>query len=240
MNDQRASRAPDSNLWLLWSLCLRIVALVPLFCLALPGMLMWTPVFWACRVAERSVMRRRKKPTHRDEIAQYKMMCGWVLMPPMITTCAAGIAWWRGSFIDFLKLIPFLSLYVWATVRLMEEVFATLRAMFSLFRLLLVISKDEHLALRKVRDGLFGRVVQRAELAGDIKPPQPPRSRGFWFDFVMKFSPVRRRKKDWNEVLRLQSLLPVDMAAIERERAAAVPDPPVESHPLAQAIYPPQ
>eukprot|EP01062_Namystynia_karyoxenos_P065903 TRINITY_DN59957_c0_g1_i1.p1 TRINITY_DN59957_c0_g1~~TRINITY_DN59957_c0_g1_i1.p1 ORF type:complete len:625 (+),score=243.93 TRINITY_DN59957_c0_g1_i1:103-1875(+) len=239
VNDKRISRPPDGQLSMLSRLAVRFVQCAALVPFTLPGVVLWAPTFFAARKMEKMVMKRTKKPTHRDEVAQHKLASGWVFLPMMVMVTTIAAVYFLGDWLHALWLPFAVSFYMWFSIRLLEEAFAGMRAMRSLYLLLFVIDKGEHERLRKVREGLFERIVARAELAGDIKPPEPEAYRGFWFNWVLKLNPVRRRKKDWNEVLRLYSLLPVDQKAIEQTRATrddAAREPPHELHPLAEEL----
>eukprot|EP00756_Hemistasia_phaeocysticola_P011632 Hpha_TRINITY_DN15135_c3_g4::TRINITY_DN15135_c3_g4_i1::g.128237::m.128237/K13507/GAT; glycerol-3-phosphate O-acyltransferase / dihydroxyacetone phosphate acyltransferase len=232
--DHRMRQPPGPLPLVLMRILVRVMQLIVLIPFIAPGMLLWAPTFFLSRKAEKVVMKRKKKPTHRDEVAQYKLAAGWVTLPPALTLAVLTLAWLRGSWLEVLWLGPAVVIYLWVAIRMLEEVFAALRSARTLFLLLFVIDQKELANIRKVREGLFTRVAERAELAGGIQPPEPTAFRGWWFEIGLKLNPLRRRKKDWNEVLRMYSLLPVDYKALQK--TVPVTDIPHEIHPLAAEI----
>eukprot|EP01059_Diplonema_ambulator_P020496 TRINITY_DN3430_c0_g2_i4.p1 TRINITY_DN3430_c0_g2~~TRINITY_DN3430_c0_g2_i4.p1 ORF type:complete len:567 (+),score=208.05 TRINITY_DN3430_c0_g2_i4:115-1815(+) len=223
LKDNRVSRPRGSSLYIMWCMLLRVFQICVMLVPALVGALLWAPAFYATKHQEKVVMKRTKKPTHVDEVAQYKMMYGLMILPvTMMVTCLVtvlvqGWPWW-----DLLWLVPCVSMFMWFSIRIIEDGIAALRSLKSLKTLLLIDNKELEEA-RKMREDLVPRVAKRAALCGDLKPPAiRAEKRGFWFEFISKFDPKRRRKKDWNEVLRLHEVLPVDYAAIQRERSASL------------------
>ncbi|KAJ9457114.1 Glycerol-3-phosphate O-acyltransferase 2 [Diplonema papillatum] len=222
LKDMRISRKPDSTVYLLWCMFLRFLQLLILTPPIILGALIWSPTFILCRWYEGKVMKRTKKPTHVDEVAQYKMMIGVVLAPPtaalmtLAVVIVYGLPWYACVW-----LFPLVAFFKWISIRIIEDGFAGLRSFKSLTTLLFLPTTTLE-DLREIRAGLVERVRARARLCGNMKPPMIPEPyRGFWFEFISKFDPRRRRKKDWNEVLRLHEVLPVDYAAIQRSTLSA-------------------
>jgi len=101
---------------------------------------------------------------------------------------------------------------MWMSLRWFEDAVAAFRAFTALVRLLRV-GKPTLTALREKRGELYNRVMQ---LARELDLPDEPevyfrtsggrekgRIMGRWDSNVRYFSLKRRRKRDWNEILRL-------------------------------------
>ncbi|KAI5481332.1 hypothetical protein MNV49_004954 [Pseudohyphozyma bogoriensis] len=101
--------------------------------------------------------------------------------------------------------VPGIPVLMWVTLRWLEDFTSSLRAALALFRLLM-IGKGQLLLLREMREELRGRVVDVAvrdcglPADSDKYLAARPKWRGLHAGF---FSLRRRRKKDWNEVLKL-------------------------------------
>ncbi|GAA6038685.1 hypothetical protein JCM8097_002344 [Rhodosporidiobolus ruineniae] len=197
---------------LLKRLFVRIATSVFLFLVAVPGLGMWVPVFWATRSAQERLVRGGPKWDTYDEIAQTKLAVG----------LGAGVSVLLLSLLLTFPFMPLVNLVVlpglmWLTLRFLEDLFSSLRAAVALLRLLL-LGKSQLLMLRDMRAGLHERVeklaVERAGLPRDAGVFVRERERRWkrlglgrieggvreWLGF---FDPRRRRKKDWNEALKL-------------------------------------
>eukprot|EP01063_Lacrimia_lanifica_P009649 TRINITY_DN16583_c0_g1_i1.p1 TRINITY_DN16583_c0_g1~~TRINITY_DN16583_c0_g1_i1.p1 ORF type:complete len:597 (+),score=247.03 TRINITY_DN16583_c0_g1_i1:163-1791(+) len=217
LKDQRISREPESALYIAWCMLLRLFQIVVLAAVCSVGTLLWTPVFFLCVKFEATVMKRKKKPTHVDEVAQYKILIGVGVLPIVVTTVALLLTHFYAS--SYL-LTPVLCLvvggYMWITLRILEDLIASCRSLIAL-KVLLFLPRATLDGLRQTRAALVPRVRQRAEMCGGVKAPAVTKH-GFWSQFIDKFNIMRRRKKDWNEVLRLREVLPVDHNALSLER----------------------
>ncbi|OAV88217.1 hypothetical protein PTTG_09899 [Puccinia triticina 1-1 BBBD Race 1] len=195
-------------------LAFRLCAAAFFLAICLPGLTFWGPTFAVS--AYFAHRQRRKGPAWDtyDEVTQTKMLWG----------LASGVATYCTVLVVCLPIFPIVAVvfpvWMWLTLRWLEDLVATLRATRSLLKMLM-ISKDELGALRAHRARLEKEVhtlaVDRCMLPGRredvlaadqqqeivIKNGQVAGSR---FDY---FSIRRRRKKDYNEVLRLWDL--VDM-----------------------------
>lgn len=93
-------------------------------------------------------------------------------------------------------LIP---LVMWLTIRWTEDFFQAFRSCLSLTKLL-YLPEEVYYKIKGLREGIRGRVqilaVNELGLPENLITKQRPRGMGY-------FSIKRRRKKDYNEVLRL-------------------------------------
>jgi glycerol-3-phosphate O-acyltransferase / dihydroxyacetone phosphate acyltransferase len=181
-----------------WSLCL--------FTVLLPGLLLWTPVFATTFYAVHNFKKTGPIFDTWDEIAQYKLVYGLI----------SGICVWLMATVLTLPVAPItffaIPTVMWLTLRWVEDAVSSFRAFISLFRLL-IVGKPTLAALRNRREGLHERVKLLAERLN--LPPNPEeyfaesggqekgKIRGYWDSNTRYFSLRRRRKRDWNETLRL-------------------------------------
>jgi len=168
--------------------------------------MLWLPVFVTTFYAVHEFKKSGPIFDTFDEIAQYKLIYGLI----------SGVAVWFCGVILTLPvalitafLIPAL---MWMTLRWMEDCVASFRAFFTLLRLLRIGKPALH-EMRTLRDGLHGRIMDLA-ISIDL-PPNPEeffvqaggkekgRVMGPWSSKAGYFSIKRRRKRDWNETLRL-------------------------------------
>ncbi|GAA5977167.1 hypothetical protein JCM11641_003864 [Rhodosporidiobolus odoratus] len=197
---------------LLKRLLIRFAGACFLFAASLPGLWLWAPVFFVTRRANKRQIKGGPAWDTYDEIAQTKLVYGLGAGAGVLTV---------GFFLTF-PFLPFLNLPVlltimWLGLRTLEDLFSSLRALLALLRLLL-LEKSQLRMLREMRDGLREGVerlaVERAGLpreSGGFVRERERRLRRLglgrveeglrgWVGF---FDPRRRRKKDWNEALKL-------------------------------------
>ncbi len=206
IKDDRVRR-PLPRPLIVYRIVLRAVWSLALLAVSLPGLLLWLPVFATTVIAVHQFKRTGPVWDTYDEIAQYKLTYG----------LASGIAIWL---LAVLATLPFATLtavlvpaVMWLSLRWMEDAVAAFRALASLTRLLL-IGKPALQAMRERREGLHERVMELA--VGTLGLPAEPekyfeesggrekgRVRGRWASKAKYFSVRRRRKRDWNETLRL-------------------------------------
>lgn len=206
IKDDRVRR-PLPRPVIIYRIVLRATWSLVLLALSLPGLLLWLPVFATTFVAVHQFKRTGPVWDTYDEIAQYKLTYGLI----------SGLAIWVLSLLVTLPFAAFTAVLVpavmWLSLRWMEDAVAAFRALTALARLLL-IGKPALQAIRKQREGLHGRVVELA--VGTLGLPAEPekyfaesggrekgRVRGRWASSAKYFSVRRRRKRDWNETLRL-------------------------------------
>ena len=146
-----------------------------------------------------------------DEIAQYKLVYGLM----------SGLCVWGLAVLLTLPIAPIsffvVPLFMWMSLRWFEDAVSAFRAFASLVRLLWIGPK-RITALREIREDLHGEIM---ELAVDtLGLPSDPESyfvqagtkekgrvRGRWASSAKYFSVRRRRKRDWNETLRLYDMV---------------------------------
>jgi len=192
---------------------LRALLGIVLLALALPGLAAWSLVLLLCLVKEYRILRqgllqREPKveagsdlppPLRRrrnfDTIAEGKMLVGWLLSYLLRLNCCVAVyfcghAMLTGIFVGWV-LLP---IFMWLTLRLLEESLALLRSARA-HVLLLVVDRAALAALSHRR----GELVKRLQrLPGAPKPvgtgAKDWSARAF-------FVPWRRWKADWHETL---------------------------------------
>ncbi|KAK4054062.1 hypothetical protein OIO90_003707 [Microbotryomycetes sp. JL221] len=212
IKDDRVRRDPRSfrRRILFKRLLLRLGGAVLLFIISLPGLCLWAPIFLVARSRTEKMKRGGPIWDTYDEIAQTKLVTG------LITGIAVWVLFSLATFpILPLSVVAF-PIIMWFTLRWLEDLTSSLRACLALFRLLW-IGKAQLLMLRQMREDLRVRVeriaVERCGLPADAEKwflaeekaarrRWAPRKPGF-LDF---FSLKRRRKKDWNEALKLSDV----------------------------------
>jgi glycerol-3-phosphate O-acyltransferase/dihydroxyacetone phosphate acyltransferase len=142
-----------------------------------------------------------------DELAQYKLIYG----------LGSGLCVWLASMILTFPVAMITAFFVptlmWMTLRWLEDAVSALRALFALVRLLQV-GQPTLKNMYERRQDLHSKVMDLAvESLGLPDDPEgyfteaggreKGRVRGRWESRTRYFSVRRRRKKDWNETLRL-------------------------------------
>lgn len=182
-----------------WSICL--------FTISIPGLLLWIPVLITTFIAVRKFKRTGPIWDTYDEIAQYKLVYGLV----------SGLCVWFGAVLLTFPIAPvsfvLVPVVMWMSLRWMEDAVSAFRAFNSLVRLIWV-GPDNLRNAQHIRAELHPRVM---DLGVNILglPDEPEkhfqeaggkekgRIRGRWASKTKYFSVRRRRKRDWNETLRL-------------------------------------
>ncbi|KAG8705528.1 hypothetical protein FRC08_001630 [Ceratobasidium sp. 394] len=209
---------------------IRILARIPLVTvlgvLALPGLVLWVPVFLTV-----SYFTKKHKQTGPvwdtyDEISQTKLIYG----------LAAGTITWLVCCLASLSFAPITAAAVpvimWMALRWTEDLVASVRATTALTKLLLV-GKPEMNKTLLWRENIHERVMRLATERLNL-PANPEaffstqsspgprwdtkggadkgRTQGLWARGTRYFSLRRRRKRDWNETMRWydQTYLPED------------------------------
>lgn len=169
--------------------------------------MLWLPVFVTTFIAVHQFKRTGPVWDTYDEIAQYKLTYGLI----------SGVCTWLFSMLVTLPFAPLTAVFVpvamWMSLRWMEDAVSAFRALTSLTRLLL-IGKPALRQMREKREDLHRRVMELA--VGTLGLPEEPekyfaesggkekgRVLGRWASKAKYFSVRRRRKRDWNETLRL-------------------------------------
>jgi glycerol-3-phosphate O-acyltransferase/dihydroxyacetone phosphate acyltransferase len=180
-----------------------------LFTLSLPGLILWLPVFITTFIAVHNFTKRGPIFDTYDEIAQYKLTYG-LISGLCVWFSAIVIAWqYDATFIGVLS-VPAL---MWMTLRWFEDAVSSFRALSSLLRLLYagkVALKNMYERRQDLHSRVMGLAVETLGLPGDPEKyfmtaggTEKGRVRGPWESSAQYFSIKRRRKRDWNETLRL-------------------------------------
>lgn len=185
----------------------RLLWAIALIILSLPGLLLWLPIFITTFIAVNEFKRTGPVWDTYDEIAQYKLTYGLI----------SGICVYFGmlivTFPVALMTAAAVPLAMWMGLRWFEDATSAFRAFAALVRLLRV-GQDEVQTMRETRTVLYAQVMELAVNALDL--PEAPekhfgeaggkekgRVKGRWDRGAKYFSVRRRRKRDWNETLRL-------------------------------------
>ncbi|KAJ7079098.1 hypothetical protein B0H15DRAFT_924617 [Mycena belliarum] len=211
IKDDRIRRRPLPRHTILSRMIVRLTWSICLFAISFPGLMLWIPVFLTTFYAVHNFKKTGPVFDTWDEIAQYKLIYGLF----------SGIAVWIGSaLITFpFTMVTFLLVpaLMWMTLRWLEDAVAAFRAFTALLRLLLV-GKPTLRDMHSRREDLHARVIRLA--VQTIGLPEDPeayfarqggkekgRVRGRWESGSRYFSIKRRRKRDWNETLRLYDIV---------------------------------
>lgn len=193
----RPSRAPRILL-----VSYRVLVFLVLCILVVPGLLVWSPVWWYLRRRERQVLA--KGPNWNDSVTEMKI----------------------SSVFMFLMMIPIgfgldsMFMYIWAFLifRLYEEVIAAGRSLYSHYKFYFLYDSTLAEMLRRRRIAVYAL----REIAHDVFDPNTVPESFFKSplrlgrDTVIRVWPwenwsiTRRRKKDWNETLRFEDYNTMD------------------------------
>jgi glycerol-3-phosphate O-acyltransferase / dihydroxyacetone phosphate acyltransferase len=180
-----------------------------LFTLSLPGLILWLPIFITTFIAVHNFTKTGPIFDTYDEIAQYKLTYG--LISGFCVWLTAIVIGWQYD----IALIGVLSVpaLMWMTLRWFEDAVSSFRALSSLLRLLYVGRTALKIMYERRQDlhsRVMGLAVERIGLPGDPEKyfmtaggTEKGRVRGPWESGARYFSIKRRRKRDWNETLRL-------------------------------------
>ncbi|KAI0051817.1 hypothetical protein FA95DRAFT_1511359 [Auriscalpium vulgare] len=192
---------------ILYRMLLRLSWAVFLFSLSIAGLILWTPIALTTFYAVHSFKKTGPVWDTWDEIAQYKLIYGLV----------SGLCVWAGATLLTLPIAPVTAVLVpvlmWMSLRWFEDAVSAFRAFVALARLVRVRSAT--LArLHATRADLRARVLELG--VNGLGLPEDPetffvengekqkgRVTGRWAGRAKYFSVRRRRKRDWNETLRL-------------------------------------
>ncbi|KAG1731516.1 uncharacterized protein EDB91DRAFT_1154364 [Suillus paluster] len=198
---------PLSLRTIIMRMVIRLTWFICLFTISLPGLVLWTPVFITTFIAVRNFKRTGPVWDTWDEIAQYKLVYGLF----------SGLSVWAACILFTLPSAAITTFIVpammWMTLRWMEDAVSAFRAFMALARLLCV-GKETLDEIRLTRRDLHARLMDLA--VGTLGLPNDPekffvksggkqkgRVRSTWDSGAKYFSVRRRRKRDWNETLRL-------------------------------------
>ncbi|GBE81174.1 hypothetical protein BKA93DRAFT_814177 [Sparassis latifolia] len=200
-------RRPLPRRIIIYRLAVRLWWSVFLLSISIPGLLLWLPVLITTFIGVSEFKRTGPIWDTWDEIAQYKLTYGFI----------SGLCVWVGAMLLTFPIAFVTAAAVpacmWMSLRWMEDAISAFRAFVTLVRLLIVGQTRLHEA-HAVREGLHARVMDLAvDTLGLPRDPEQHfaksggrekgRVRGRWAGSAKYFSLRRRRKRDWNEILRL-------------------------------------
>ncbi|KAF8586687.1 hypothetical protein K439DRAFT_1340225 [Ramaria rubella] len=207
IKDDRIRVGPLARRVLIARVAARAFWLAVLFIISLPGLALWTPVFATTRWSVKRLKKTGPPEDVWDEIAQHKLLVGLL----------SGTCVWLSC---VLLTLPFAAITVffvpclmWMSLRFLEDAVSAFRALTALTSLL-YIGKETLLQLSLRRQELHDRIMTLA--VDTLELPSDPenyfrdrggrekgRVRGGWESNTSYFSIKRRRKRDWNEILRI-------------------------------------
>ncbi|KAI5117785.1 hypothetical protein M0805_000428 [Coniferiporia weirii] len=210
IKDDRVRR-PLTRIAILRRIAVRLLMLALLLPLALPGLILWSPIFIAAKRAASRTARGGPIWDTWDELAQAKLVAG----------LAAGLGVWAlcvALTLPFAFITaPAVPALMWMTLRWLEDGVAAGRALRALAQLL-ILGPRRLGEMHASRETLYARVMRLA-VEGLGLPADPEtyftvdgvrekgRVRGRWEGKVKYFSVRRRRKRDWNETLKLYDMV---------------------------------
>ncbi|KAH9839370.1 uncharacterized protein C8Q71DRAFT_894938 [Rhodofomes roseus] len=206
IKDDRIRRPIPTHI-ILYRIIVRLAWFGFLITISLPGLLLWLPVFLTTFVAVSRFKRTGPIWDTWDEIAQYKLIYGLL----------SGLCVWGSATVLTFPFAPLTVVLVpvamWMALRWLEDAVSAFRA-FAVLSTLLRMGQKHIWELHAVREQLHKRVMDLAVNTLGL-PPDPEtyfartggkekgRVRGRWASKAKYFSVRRRRKRDWNETLRL-------------------------------------
>eukprot|EP00752_Nemacystus_decipiens_P011720 g10401.t1 len=206
VSDRRLRRSQPSWPVLVGGVAARTVWATGLLILATPGIVVLSPLFVLGKLLE--IRLRNKcvgagKVRDMDEVAQHKLAMSVFVVPTVVGIGAGALS--KGPLGLGAALSCLVSpAWLWMTVRWLEDGVACLNACVELSTLMR--RKREAEELREVRRGLEARVKSAAEYHNLPSPetlraeaPALYKTRRFW----RYFSPKRRRKMEWGEVVHM-------------------------------------
>ena len=202
-------RQPLARPLILAGMALRFTWALTLLVLCFPGLCLWAPVALTTFIAVSEFKKTGPIWDTWDEIAQYKLVYGLI----------SGLCVWGGAVLLTLPFAPItfwlVPAVMWMSLRWFEDAVAAARAFVALTRLLLV-SPAELERLRAVRASLRTKLLALAMAMGLPEDPETVYAREGeahkgrtgvgpqWREKTRYFSVRRRRKREWDETLRLQ------------------------------------
>ena len=199
--------------WCLWGMLQRVLSCVILFIIALPGLVVWLPMWWYVKRQERYLMS--KGPRWNDSVAEMKMLTAGCTLIFLALGIVLTAPYFRSPY-------PFLCCgYLYTTMRCYEEGVADARSAFSLFKLLFLTpaTMGKMVALRAAAKAAMDPAIALLPtgvadvLAQSADEARPSRALDYYFPWWVArliMLVVRRKKKDWNEVLRLNDAATMD------------------------------
>ncbi|KAL0068771.1 hypothetical protein AAF712_004100 [Marasmius tenuissimus] len=206
IKDDRIRRTTLPRRTVFYRMIIRLTWACCLLVLSIPGLVLWLPVYATTFYAVHNFKKTGPIFDTYDEIAQYKLIYG---LMSGLTVWGLGVAMTFPFAMITGILIPAL---MWMSLRWMEDAVSSFRSFMALLRLFW-IGKPVLKQMYEQRKELHGRVMDLAvsldlpanpeEYFAEQGGKQKGRVRGLWESKAKYFSIRRRRKRDWNETLRL-------------------------------------
>ncbi|KAG0005470.1 hypothetical protein BGZ65_011042 [Modicella reniformis] len=213
LKDYRIQQGKPSSKVIIAKLFQRFLLACLLSTICIPGLILWAPVFLAVKIQEKRLREKGPLEDILDEIAQYKLMIATLFLPIIWGVCVMltlPIAFITG---------PGIVVLMWLTIRWLEDLIHNAKSMLSLLRLLYICPETME-SLRECRQELAVRVhefaVQLLRLPEDpeelVRENKTHLANSGWIGRLSGsyFSIKRRRRKDWNEVMRLHDVTNFD------------------------------
>ncbi|KAF9357215.1 hypothetical protein BGX34_009501 [Mortierella sp. NVP85] len=213
LKDYRIKQGRPSVKVLVAKLFQRFLLACLLSTICIPGLVLWAPVFLAVKYQEGRIRRKGSLEDNLDEIAQYKLMIATFFLPVIWgfwVLVTLPISLFTG---------PGIVILMWLTIRWLEDLIHNAKSMLSLLRLLFM-EEETMVSLQECREDLAQRVnefaVQYLKLPEDpeelVQENRTHKANSGWFGRLSGsyFSIKRRRRKDWNEVMRLHDVTNYD------------------------------
>ncbi|TDL26141.1 hypothetical protein BD410DRAFT_764512 [Rickenella mellea] len=200
-------RRPIPRRTILRRIFVRAAWMLFLCIISFPGLILWLPIFASAQYGARKYSQKGPVWDTWDEIAQHKLVFGLI----------SGICVWLTCILVTLPMAPVTAtvvpLVMWMTLRWLEDAVSAGRAFVALTKLLWVGKRTLH-RMYEQRMDLHTRIMLLAvDYLGLPNNPETVfaesggrekgRVRGPWERRAKYFSLRRRRKRDWNETLRL-------------------------------------
>jgi glycerol-3-phosphate O-acyltransferase/dihydroxyacetone phosphate acyltransferase len=176
----------------------RCMVCVVLWLFALPGLLIWGPVWLMIKRREPQLLAKGKGWV--DSVAEMKMLTSFIGC--VVLSVLAG------------RKTPYVMILLWFTLRFYEEAMASSRSLYSHFKFLYLYPQtlNRLLVLRSVAvvlvDGISKDLFNPAALP--VRGIESGHSTVFRPWFWEHWSIFGRKKKDWNEILRVHDFGTMD------------------------------
>ena len=211
---QMEAEGPLPRHVLIFRLVQRLLLAVALLLLAVPGLVVWAPVWWAIKRKEATLLANG--PRWNDSVAEMKMLYSFLGVLGLFLLALLLSRSWASAF----GLLLGLAL----TVRFYENALASARSCYTLWKLLFLYPSSmarlraRRLECRAMVRALACRLPESARKADKAaEPPNTARIPWYslrWFEWTyarfLWAMLTRREKKDWNEVLRLNDFNTMD------------------------------
>lgn len=189
---------------LYWRLMVRLLHASALALLALPGLIFWAPIFIVTRRQAWFITHSGPLVDVYDEVAQTKLL--WGLGSGLaVYFVSLTWSWYSSRGVIFTSIgVPLL---MWFTLRWIEDMISAARSARSIFRMI-VVGRKRLEELLEIREGLYVRVAEVAtgRLGLPLNAEELVKTQNGLWRRLGYFSVKRRKKKDWNEVLRLRDV----------------------------------